>query len=61
MHPDEVAVRAELVRRLLAERFPRWAALPLAAVPPHGTDNVPYRLGDELLVRLPTLGEDSPQ
>jgi aminoglycoside phosphotransferase (APT) family kinase protein len=55
MHPDEVAVPAELARGLLAEQFPRWAGLPLAAVPSYGTDNVLYRLGDELLVRLPKI------
>lgn len=55
MHPDEVAVPADLVRGLLAEQFPHWAALPLAPVPSYGTDNVLYRLGDELLVRLPKI------
>jgi aminoglycoside phosphotransferase (APT) family kinase protein len=55
MHADEVAVPAELVRGLLAEQFPRWAGLPLAGVPSYGTDNVLYRLGDELLVRLPKI------
>jgi aminoglycoside phosphotransferase (APT) family kinase protein len=55
MHPDEVAVPAELVRNLLAEQFPHWAALPLGAVASYGTDNVLYRLGDELLVRLPKI------
>jgi aminoglycoside phosphotransferase (APT) family kinase protein len=55
MHAEEVAVPAELVRGLLAGQFPRWAGLPLAGVPSYGTDNVLYRLGDELLVRLPKI------
>lgn len=55
MHAEEVAVPVDLVRRLLAEQFPQWAALPLGAVPSYGTDNVLYRLGDELLVRLPKI------
>jgi aminoglycoside phosphotransferase (APT) family kinase protein len=55
MHPDEVAVPAELVRGLLADQFPEWADLPLAPVPSYGTDNVLYRLGDELLMRLPKI------
>ncbi|TBO54572.1 phosphotransferase, partial [Streptomyces kasugaensis] len=42
-----------LVRRLLAEQFPRWAELPLAPVPSPGVDNVTYRLGEEMSVRLP--------
>jgi aminoglycoside phosphotransferase (APT) family kinase protein len=55
MHRDEIAVPAELVRRLLAQQFPQWEALPLAPVPSYGTDNVLYRLGDELVVRLPKI------
>ena len=42
-----------LVRRLVAKRFPRWARLPLTPVRSAGTDNALYRLGDELVVRLP--------
>ena len=56
MHEDEVVVPAELVRGLLAVQFPQWAALPLGAVASYGTNNVLYRLGDELLVRLPKIG-----
>jgi len=55
MHDNEVEVPAHLVRRLLEEQLPQWAALPLARVPSYGTDNVLYRLGDELLVRLPKI------
>ena len=55
MHSDEVEVPADLVRLLLAEQFPHWARLPLAPVPSYGTDNVLYRLGSELLVRLPKI------
>jgi len=61
MHADEVSVPPELVRRLLEQEFPRWAALPLAPVPSYGTDNVLYRLGDELLVRLPKIAGATPQ
>ncbi|GMU39709.1 MAG: phosphotransferase [Chloroflexota bacterium] len=41
------------MRRLLAAQFPAWAALPLTRVEPGGTDNVIFRLGDEMSVRLP--------
>ena len=44
-----------LVRSLLADQFPRWSQLPLRRVPSTGTDNVVYRLGDELAVRLPRI------
>ena len=54
MHPDEVETDARLVRRLLAAQFPDWADLPIEAVTPRGTDNKLYRLGDEMVVRLPS-------
>jgi aminoglycoside phosphotransferase (APT) family kinase protein len=41
------------VRRLIAEQFSEWANLPLEQVRPYGTDNALYRLGDDLVVRLP--------
>jgi len=53
MHEDEVAVDEALVGRLVAAQFPRWAELPIEAVFPRGTDNALYRLGGELVVRLP--------
>lgn len=42
-----------LVGALLREQFPRWAALPVRRVRPGGWDNRTFRLGDELLARLP--------
>ena len=56
MHADEVATDVGLVRRLLAGQFPQWAQLPLRPVPSSGTDNALYRLGDDLVVRLPRIG-----
>jgi aminoglycoside phosphotransferase (APT) family kinase protein len=53
MHADEVDTDAILVRRLLAEQFPHWADLPIQAIHPLGTDNANYRVGNEMLVRLP--------
>jgi aminoglycoside phosphotransferase (APT) family kinase protein len=53
MHPDDVATDALLVRRLLEEQFPHWADRPLEPVAETGTDNALYRLGPELVVRLP--------
>ncbi|MBD0328964.1 MAG: phosphotransferase [Thermoleophilia bacterium] len=53
MHADEVDIDRPLVRRLLAAQFPDWADLALAPVRPWGTDNALYRLGDEMVVRLP--------
>ena len=53
MHSDELDIPEELVRRLVDAQFPAWRALPLTRVPVWGTDNAMYRLGDELVVRLP--------
>ena len=53
MHADEVDVDVDLVRRLIAAEFPHWAALPVQRVPSAGTDNAIFRLGDELVARLP--------
>jgi aminoglycoside phosphotransferase (APT) family kinase protein len=49
----EVNVDVGLVRRLLGAQFPQWAELPLAPARPAGWDNVVYRLGADLAVRLP--------
>jgi aminoglycoside phosphotransferase (APT) family kinase protein len=51
--PAEVEINARLVRRLLAAQFPQWAGMPVRAVPRVGWDNVIYRLGADLAVRLP--------
>ena len=56
MHAEEVAVDEASVRRLLADQFPDLADLPLRIVEPWGTDNAIWRLGDELVVRLPRIG-----
>jgi len=44
----------DLVRRLLEAQFPDWAHLPVRRVLPGGWDNRTFRLGDDLLVRLPS-------
>ena len=41
--------------RLLAAQFPQWADLPIEPVPSAGTDNALYRLGDDMVVRLPRI------
>ena len=49
MIPDE-----DVARRLVNSQFRHWAELPLRAVHPGGWDNRTFRLGRELLVRLPS-------
>jgi aminoglycoside phosphotransferase (APT) family kinase protein len=55
MHVDEVEIDVDLVRRLLAAQHPELAGLPLRPVPSAGTDNALFRLGDDLVVRLPRI------
>jgi aminoglycoside phosphotransferase (APT) family kinase protein len=55
MHHDELDIDASLVRRLLASQFPRWAELPIERIEPTGTDNAIYRLGEDMVVRLPRV------
>ena len=53
MHADELDIDAALVRRLLAVQFPSWSALALEPVTSAGTDNAIFRLGTDMVVRLP--------
>ena len=55
MHADEVDIDEALVRRLLAGQFPQWAELPIVPVASAGTVNAIYRLGDDMVVRLPRV------
>ncbi|HET6634937.1 MAG TPA: aminoglycoside phosphotransferase family protein [Streptomyces sp.] len=53
MHPDEHAVDDDLVRRLVGRQFPQWAGLPVRRLPSGGTVHAMFRLGDDMVVRLP--------
>lgn len=55
MHENEIYTDENLVRRLLAGQFPKWNDLPIRHVSSSGTDNALYRLGDEMVVRLPRI------
>lgn len=55
MHAEEVDIDIGLVARLIAAQFPRWADLAIEPVPSSGTDNAIYRLGDDMVVRLPRI------
>ena len=53
LHADEIPVDAELVRRLVSRAMPAAAHLPVRPLAASGSTNALFRLGDELLVRLP--------
>lgn len=56
-HAAELTTDTALVRRLVAAQFPRWAGLPLASVDSAGTAHAVYRLGEDMVVRLPLVAQ----
>jgi aminoglycoside phosphotransferase (APT) family kinase protein len=55
MHEGEVLIDAALVRSLVDQQFPELAGGSIASVEPWGTDNAIWRLGDDLVLRLPRI------
>lgn len=55
MHDGEFPVSLDLVHYLVTEQFPPWSDLPLQHVASAGTDNALFRLGKEMVVRLPRI------
>ena len=53
LHDDELLIDATLVRTLVDRALPEYALLPLRPLAASGSTNALFRLGDELLVRLP--------
>jgi aminoglycoside phosphotransferase (APT) family kinase protein len=53
LHEDEIEVDSDLVRRLLGTLSPAYDDLPLRRFEATGSDNALFRLGDDLLVRVP--------
>ncbi|MFJ8077817.1 aminoglycoside phosphotransferase family protein [Streptomyces sp. NPDC096176] len=56
LHENEIPVDEMLIRSLLKAQRPQWSDLPLSPAGA-GTDNTMYRLGDDLLVRLPRTAD----
>lgn len=55
MHADDVPTSADQVAALVAAQFPQWAGMPVRAVPEFGTDHCLFRLGDDLVARMPRV------
>lgn len=53
LHDNEIPIDVDLVRKLVDSQFPGYAARPLKSLDASGSTNVLFRLGDDLLVRLP--------
>jgi aminoglycoside phosphotransferase (APT) family kinase protein len=57
MHDDQVDVDADILRRLLAEQRPDLAQREITPVVSTGTVNALFRIGDDLVARLPWRAE----
>jgi aminoglycoside phosphotransferase (APT) family kinase protein len=55
LHDDEVTVTADDVRRLVSAQLPHLADLPVTPVAEAGTDHRLFRLGDDLVARMPKI------
>ena len=55
MHDRQIETTTDLVRRLLATQFPHLSDLPIRPVEESGTDHALYRLGEDLVARLPII------
>jgi aminoglycoside phosphotransferase (APT) family kinase protein len=53
LHSDEIPIDAELVRRLVSRSMPAFADAAIHPLTSSGSTNALFRLGEELLVRLP--------
>ncbi|XHE12052.1 aminoglycoside phosphotransferase family protein [Agrobacterium deltaense] len=53
---DRIVISTQQVRALIAGQFPQWAALDVRPVELSGWDNRSFRLGEDMLVRLPSAG-----
>jgi aminoglycoside phosphotransferase (APT) family kinase protein len=56
-----VKIDGGLARRLVDGQFPEWADFPIEPVTPSGWDNRTFRLGERLLVRLPSAARYADQ
>lgn len=59
LHDNELPISTALVRTLLANQFPRYATLPTTPLGTTGSTNRLFRLGEELLIRLPRQPDSS--
>lgn len=53
MRTEEPSIDADLARRLVRAQFPRWANLDVSAIENEGWCNRAFRLGDQMILRMP--------
>lgn len=57
MNNKSIMPTLDLAGKLIAEQFPEYASLPIKDVEKQGHDNRTYRLGDHMLIRMPTAAD----
>jgi aminoglycoside phosphotransferase (APT) family kinase protein len=50
----KININKPLTHQLISSQFPQWAHLPITPVEPGGWDNRTFRLGEQMLMRLPS-------
>ncbi len=58
---EKLIIDISLVNRLIAMQFPQWQNLPVRAVANGGWDNRTFRLGEDMLVRIPSAADYAAQ
>ena len=61
MDVEQPVIDDALVRRMVATQFPQWADLPVRSAAVGGWDNRSFRLGEHMIVRLPSAADYSVQ
>lgn len=54
MNDEQIIINKILVHSLISTQFPQWKNLPVTPVTPTGWDNRTFRLGTNMLVRMPS-------
>jgi len=54
MNDQPIIPNIQLAHKLIAEQFPEYVHLPITDVEKQGHDNRTYRIGEDMLIRLPT-------
>ncbi len=57
MNQKTIILSPDLARKLIAQQFPEYSNLPITDVKKQGHDNRTYRLGDHMLIRMPTAAD----
>lgn len=60
MHEGQMDLDTAAVRRIVADRYPPWARLPVRPVVSSGTVNALFRLGDAVVLRFPLDPDPDP-